>query len=458
MTLRGLCIFGWVGLTLSGCVGTATLTDVESVQSGSPAPGPGPGPTPSPTPTPTPTDAGTVVVDAGVTPPVVDAGSTPPVPDAGSLPPGPCGTLDTRVIQATIDVRPASVDVGSSYGWSNNRPVHFAGLTDGSARVAWSSNGTIHITPLNAMLARLGPDLTTAGVSVRGFVAHDDGSVALLVVRGTEMHLVKLRSDGSNAFDVPIVADPPSDTEGARWVDNWGHEGRLLVAGNAYVAYFGHTRHWGAMGKHQGDLLASFDVNTGARVGGPAGWDWGCSHSLDVRLAWDGARVAPVCLSDCYRTKGVLLDDSTVLSDEPSGNCAGSSNGELGGLAGLAGGGFAVTFSTTEGRSSRDVAFRTISSQGTPGPVVWLAMGAGDERAPHLARYGADRLLASWVEGGDSKLAVLSAAGVVLEGPVTASVAVDVRDDFARYPGGDVGWASGGGGQLQVSRIRSCIP
>lgn len=442
-------------LALCACVGTATLTDVAP-------------PEPTTTTTPPPADAGTTPApgDAGTTPPAdagtttspPDAGTTTPPPDAGSLPPGPCGTLDTRVIQATLDIRPASVDVGSSYGWSNNRPVHFAGLTDGSARVAWSSTGTLHVTPLTATLGRLGPDLTTPGVSVRGFVAHDDGSVALLAVRGTEMHLVKLRADGSQVFDTPIVADPPSDTEGARWVDNWGHEGRLLVAGSVYVAYFGHTRHWGAMGKHQGDLLASFDVTTGARTGGPAGWDWGCSHSLDVRLAWDGARVAPVCLSDCYRTKGVLLDDNTVLSDEPSGNCAGSSNGELGGLAPVPGGGFAVTFSTAEGRASRDVAFRTISAQGTPGPVTWLAMGPGDERAPHLARYGADRLLASWVDGGDSKLAVLSATGAVLEGPVTASVAVDQRDDFAAYPGGDVGFATGGGGTLQLTRVRACVP
>ncbi len=85
-------------------------------------------------------------------------------------------------------------------------------------------------------------------------------------------------------------------------------------------------------------------------------------------------------------------------------------------------------------------------------------MGSGDESAPHLARYGAQRLLASWREGTDSKLAVLSAAGAVLEGPVTAAVQVADRDDFARWPSGEVGWAAGGGNSLQVSRVRSCTP
>lgn len=396
----------------------------------------------------TPADSGVVLaMDAGQPP--VDAGV-----DAGVT--QPCGALATRLISASIDVAPASVDVGSSFGWSNNRPVLFAGLSDGSARVAWSSSGTVHVTPLTSSLQRQGPDLTTTGVSVRGFVAHDDGTVALLVVRGTGMFLVKLRADGTAIFETAVVNDPPSEVEGARWVDNWGHEGRLLFTGQGYVAYFGHTKHFGATGKHQGDLLISLDATTGLPSGGPAGWAWGCSHSLDLRLAWDGANVAPVCLSDCYRSKGVLLNDSDVLQDEPSGNCAGSSQGELGGLASLEGGGFGFTFSTQEGRPNRDVGFIALDAQLRKSPVVWLTGGTGGETAPHLARYGQSQLLASWREGSDTRLAVLSAAGAVLEGPVTAAVQVADRDDFARYPSGDVGWASGGGSRLQVTRVRSC--
>jgi hypothetical protein len=314
----------------------------------------------------------------------------------------------------------------------------------------------VHVTSLSAALQRLGPDVTLVGQSVRGFVAHDDGTLALLVVRGTGMFLVKLRADGSVIFETPVVNDPPSEVEGARWVDNWGHEGRLLFTGQVYVAYFGHTKHFGAMGKHQGDLLISLDAMTGQPAGGPAGWAWGCSHSLDVRLAWDGASVAPVCLSDCYRSKGVLLNDSDVLQDEPSGNCAGSSEGQLGGLAALSRGGFGFTFSTREGRASRDVGFIAIDAQQRKSPVVWLTSAAGDESAPHLARYGAGQLLASWREGADSKLAVLSPAGAIVEGPVTAPVQVADRDDFARWPSGDVGWAEGGGNALRVTRVRAC--
>lgn len=402
-------------------------------------------------------DGAVSVTDSGVPPPQDGGVGIPPdagQPEVDAGLGGPCGTLDSRVTVTQVDVSPASVDTGSSYGWSNNRPVHFAPLSNGGARVAFSANGTIHLTPLNAAMARSGPDVTVVGSEVRGFVAHDDGAAALLVVRGTGMWLVRLKPDGTTDYEVAIVNDPPSDTEGARWVDGWGHEGRLVFTGTHYVAYFGHTKHWGAMGKHQGDLLESFVAATGA-VGGPAGWNWGCSHSLDVRLAWDGTQAAPVCLSDCYRAKAVMLDDSTILVDEPSGNCAGSSDGELGGLAPLPGGGFALTFSSREGRPNRDVGFLTITASRQKGPTVWLT--SSEASGPNLARYG-DRLLAAWHEGGAQKLAVLSPAGAVLEGPVTAGGGWTARDDFATWPSGHVGWAQGSGSRLIVTRVRHCVP
>jgi hypothetical protein len=168
--------------------------------------------------------------------------------------------------------------------------------------------------------------------------------------------------------------------------------------------------------------------------------------------------VAPVCLSDCYRAKGVLLDDSTMLVDEPSGNCGGSSDGELGGLVALAGGGFALTFSSKEGRSSRDVGFIKLTASGTKEPTVWLtsASAASDESAPTLARYGAGKLLATWREAGGSKLAVLSADGAVLEGPVALAAGWTERDDFATWDSGHVGWATGAGSTLEVTQVRAC--
>lgn len=441
-------------LSASSCIGYASATDDELTERPR-EPGPA-------TPSDSGVDAGVVVPptpDAGgtTTPPPVDAGvATPPQVDAGT--PQPCGTLDTRVRTVNVSVSPASIDVGSSYGWSNNRPIHFSPLSDGRARIAWSSSdGKIHVTPVNAALQREAVDTVIEGVSVRGFVAHDDGSMALLVVRGTTMNFVKLRADGSVAVEKVLVGDPPGETTaGARWVDNWGHDGRLVFTGTNYVAYFGHTKFWGAMGKHQGDILMTLDAN-GNPAGG-VGWDWGCSHSLDVRLATSGTSVAPVCLSDCYRAKGVLLEQNTVLVDEPSGNCAGSSDGELGGLVGLPGGGFALTFSSREGRTSRDVGFIRLLANGSAAPKVWLTTMTGDESSPTLARYGATALFSAWREGGASKAAVLSLDGAVLEGPVTLAASWEQRTDFATWPSGHVGWASGRGTTLEITSVRACSP
>ena len=147
-----------------------------------------------------------------------------------------------------------------------------------------------------------------------------------------------------------------------------------------------------------------------------------------------------------------------MLQDEPSGNCAGSSSGQLGGLASLAAGGFGFTFATQEGRASRDVGFIAFDAQLRKSAVVWLTSGAGDESVSHLARYGRGQFLVSWREGADDKLAVLSAAGAVVEGPLTAPVGLADRDDFAQFPGGDVGWAEGAGGSLRISRVRWCTP
>ncbi len=122
----------------------------------------------------------------------------------------------------------------------------------------------------------------------------------------------------------------------------------------------------------------------------------------------------------------------------------------------LGSGGFGLTFSTAEGRPNRDVGFIAVSAGGQKSAVVWLTGGTGDETAPHLARYGSTQFLASWREGADAKLAVVSAAGAVVEGPVTANVGVAERDDFGRWPSGDVGWAEGAGASLRVSRVRSC--
>jgi hypothetical protein len=147
-----------------------------------------------------------------------------------------------------------------------------------------------------------------------------------------------------------------------------------------------------------------------------------------------------------------------VLQSEPSGNCGGMSDGELGGLAALPGGGFGFTFSTREGRSTRDLGFIRLTGSGAA-PTVWLtATDVGDESQPNLARYGAAQLLLGYRDPAGFKMAVLDFDGGVVDGPTTLPSSWAARDDFASWDTGDVGWAAGAGSSLEVSVVRACAP
>lgn len=330
--------------------------------------------------------------------------------------------------------------------------VFLAAEPGGCAKAAWSDGSLVHVTPLDGAGTRVGDDLTTAGSEIRGLVAHDDGA-AVLVVRGDEMVLVRLAANGSAAFENVIVGDNNHNQEGDRWIDGWPHEGRLAWSGSSYAAYFGQTGNWGSQGNHQGDHLATFDAQGTA---GGEGWDWGCSHSLDVRITHNGTRFGPVCLADCYPGKGIYFNHSEALiSNEPSGDCAGGSSAELGGLVPVADG-FWHTYSSAEGRPSHDVALVHIDNAGTVTAPIWLTDTAdAQETNPQLVAYGAG-MLAAWSAGTETMLVSLDSSGGIVEGPVTASTTLPGGSDLAAFPSGDVAWACADGAGFSVARVARC--
>ena len=403
-----------------------------------------------------PTDDGTPPGDDGGTdvPPTDDG--TPPTDDAGTedATVTPCSTpLADRIRVTAVSVAPANVATSSGGYFTPDMPVILSPQADGSSRVGWNDGaGTTHATPLDANDNRRGADLTTDGGELRGFVALDDGA-ALLVRRDDVMAVVRLDDSGGTRFTTNTVGGTSHDVEGSRWIDDWSHDGRLAWNGSQFAAYHGQTGNHGSLGNHQGDRFDLLDP-AGARS---TNWDWGCSHSLDVRLAWNGTTFGPVCLSDCYPSKAILYNHYGMIHDEPSGNCAGGSDASLGGLAPVADG-FWLDFTSREGRGSSDVGLVHITSDGTVGPVVFLMdTAAVDESKAHLARYG-DDLLAAWDSGGTTTIAVVNGEGTALEGPLASSAQFGARDDFINWPNGDVGWAYAWGDttQLQIVRIAHC--
>lgn len=403
------------------------------------------------------TSMGVDVVDlpaAPTAPPSPTATATPVVTPTPTV--KPCGLLPDRVEIGAIDVSPFTVQAVNDRR-ATPVPVMLATLPDGeSGAVAWAdTEGGVHITPLDAQYQRAGADLQLPGVSVRGFVAHDDG-FALLVVRDDEMHLVRMDSQGEVTFDKRLVGGVSQTITGNKWVDGWGHQGRLVFADGIYAAYFGHDQYFGSRGKHQGDLLWFFDEEGTQIQQQGTGWDWGCSHSLDVRLAHNGTRFGPVCLSDAFPDKGFHFNHQTEIRSEPSGNEMGFSAANLGGWVPTRDG-FLMSFSSPEGRASADVGLISVGNDRAVGREVWLTSGSVEESAPHLAAYGAD-YLAGWMAGGRLNIAEADGAEGIIRDAQAVDAQIGAHDDFVALPGGDVGWAFAWGDltELKIVRVRWC--
>lgn len=366
--------------------------------------------------------------------------------------PVPCTTpLGQRVSVKDIAVTSKVVTKGSGIN-SANMPVMLATSPDGRSKIAWTDGTNVHVTPLNAAGDREAPDVLLAGSELRGFVAHDDGS-ALLVRRGDAMVFVRLDQAGTAKATLGIVGNVSHTTDGSRWIDDWPHQGRLGWSGSQYAAYFGQTGNFGADGNHQGDHY-SFITPEGTLAKG--GWDWGCSHSLDERLAHNGTVWAPVCASDSYPPTGFYFNNKTEISDEPTITNVGGP-AKLGGLV-PATDGFYMTFTSPTGRASSDVGFVKFSNTGAPSGKVFLTDTAGvQESWAHLAKYG-DRLLVGWSTGAQAAVTIASVdtAGAIVEQPVATTAIIGGQDDFASWPDGDAGWAWGADMVVHLVRVTRC--
>jgi hypothetical protein len=309
------------------------------------------------------------------------------------------------------------------------------------------------VTPLDEMGARLAADIVLPGSEVRGFVAHDQGS-AILVRRDDAMTFVLLDEAGTAQSTVDIVGTESHDVDGSRWIDDWPHQGRLAFSGSQYGAYFGQTGNHGSAGNHQGD---HYTLLSAAGMEASGGWDWGCSHSLDVRLAHNGTVFAPICTSDTYPGAGIWFENDVEVSEEPSITNVGGI-AKLGGLVPLTDG-FLMSFTTPEDRQSTDIALIHVGNDGEPSGRAYLTDTASvDEGYSHLAAYGGDGFLAGWDADDVLTLAVVDAAGAILEGPTATTAQIGGQDDFATLANGDVAWASAWQdlGILRVVRVRAC--
>jgi hypothetical protein len=370
-------------------------------------------------------------------------------------------TVDmARPVVAVADVRPRRRRTADAAAWPPARP-------SGTAVLWTATGGGARLTLLDADGQLVGPPLPLPGTSGHALAATPRGFAALLrrmpaaADLPAELWLVEVDRTGSVVRERRLVGGTPTTVVGAEYVDSTFNldRARLLWTRHGFAAYFMLWRRWDEMNPPQaGDTLRLFDRRGERRSGG---FEWGLSHSLDLRLANSGAAIAAVGVSDCFPHKAILWSiTGSVLSPEPSGNCAGSSSARLGGLvSGKArsdpAAAFWLTYVSSSEHPTPDVALLRLGRTGTVLSKEWLTNDAALESAPHLAwiRVGSEpRPLIGWrKEDGTHVLLVHGATPQPIAEPFAPT------EDFVTYPDGSVGWvwAWAGTDRLRAVRVRA---
>ncbi|MEZ4335846.1 MAG: hypothetical protein R3B82_04390 [Sandaracinaceae bacterium] len=383
-------------------------------------------------------------------------GSSPPVRDGATG--GDAGDRDGGGPPPGVDAGPCAGGLAEDFSIT---PI--AGLSAGSGEVfaaaagdglvVATTAGGVTLTWVDLAGATHG-SASVAGNRAWGVAADGGGGAGVLVDRaGDEMWAVVVESDGTPRFEERLLGGVPHDVTNNEWFGTGIRAGRIAWTGSQWATYHTVQRLWDDGIAHYGDTLRFLDATSGAQAGG--GWGWGCSHSMDVRIVQGASRTGPLCVSDCFPGKGVYFNHRTELFADPSGNCAGRVDTQLGGIAPVSDG-FLATFATPYGRSSFDVAVVHVADGGSVDAPVWLTDDGVDDANVHASAFGSGALI-GWTAGGSDRLARVDASGAIVGAPAdVAAAGLSGASDFAALPGGDVAWVTTMGGSLAIARVRTC--
>ena len=348
-------------------------------------------------------------------------------------------------VPVTAEIDPGKGEDNPSSFWDGKplRPVVFAPQIDGGAKVGWTDTvGTVHITPLDRHMRRCGADMLLNGVVLRDLVAHTDGS-AILTLQEGGMYLTRIRNQ-ETIFRKRLISNASRDI----------HWGSLAWNGDNYGTYF--AVHGGG---HEGDSLR-FVNSDGEIVEG--GWNWGVSHSIDMRLVSSGDAFFPVALSDAYPGTGIYFNHRAKRISYTWGDFSGGTGGRLGGLVATDDRIFLAFASKEGGRKHWSVALGDFAKEHPHAQRVhkYLEDTDCDQLNVKMARYGKKQLLISWVEAvpGDRKFCLYNFQGERAGPAEVLSVTASPRGDFQTLPDGSVAWADCGEAGSQMLKIMRITP
>lgn len=335
-----------------------------------------------------------------------------------------------------------------TWGWCALSPrLYHEPLSDGQILVGWTdSSGSGHVITVDS-LGNVKQTVNFTDHSVAGLVAHPDGRYAVLLWNASTntMWLSKREANGSEIWKTTVNGR-------LTHYDSGVGDSRLTYGNGLYAAYFAVYGVTGWVEGHNADQLSYVDDNGSIQ---PGGWEWGCSHSLAELVAYHPVlkRFLPVCSSDCFSSKGLLINSAQVLYP-CDGDCAGRVSAQFGQVA-MSSTSWKVAFSALNKPccSGQGIGLATIDST-LNSSFIWLTNTNGnDERDPVLARIGAnlgtDRYLTGWMTTNNDSywLAVIDGNGRFLTGPeevTSQGISWGNRDDSMRTrPDGRISWVRG---------------
>jgi len=297
--------------------------------------------------------------------------------------------------------------------WSR---VDTATAPDGTIYVAWDAPNGVHVAHLSASRLRIGTDVVIKSAhEVSGLVAQANGFAIATRLPGsnvfgdTEAHLLRYRGTAL-AWNRQLTSNASADSAPVL-------DGALAWNGSRYGAYFVIHGISGPAKGHYGDKLVYVN-DSGTALSG--GWGWGCSHNEGIALAQKASGpFASLCLEDwrsgLFISTGIgAPDNAPVISYE---QCwAGYCGGQFGGMVRIAGGKFAVAFTTrgstkvvgdgtgrghivTPRYSAHQLAFavlNTAASAVAEKKIVLSPSPSVDHVDVRIAPYGANRLLLAY--------------------------------------------------------------
>jgi hypothetical protein len=288
----------------------------------------------------------------------------------------------------------------------------------------------------------------------------------------------------SDATHPPYLTGP-TDPNSIVFIWWYAHNGRIAFDGSHWAGYFGaaiSVSQSGCVNIHQGDRMKVVSSDGVVESGG---FDWGCSHSGYERILWDAVagRFVTVCKNDAPTggKSGRLAFAPNVDTVDP----VDLYYSDFGSVVAATGGGYWLATSdirsgqTPDTSGLADIHLLHVPSASSPTPDKDIALASDpglNDRGPHLAPYGTNRILAAWetsTQPGDLSTgdpsrkmfvqALDATTGAAQGSPfdvtsIPNGVTGSRYQDFRFYGDGSVAYVAPGSGptKLRILRVAPC--